>query len=106
MTTFRKITEFELNAFAGCTFDRDGEWPDVAEREIRNREYTCIVDDASCEIHIYENGDSPATSQFTSWQLQHGEKMTRRARTAIAWTVMQSSLTEGELRAYGFEQMC
>lgn len=104
MTTFRKITEAELAGFQGCTFERDGEWPDIAEREIGNREYTCIVDDRSAEVHVYENGDSPATSQFTSWQLRDGERLTRRARTAIAWTVMQSSLTTFELAAFGFEQ--
>lgn len=105
MTTFRKITEAELAGFQGCQFKQDGEWPDICERQVGQEEFTCIVDDATCEIHIYRNGTSSENSEFTSWQLQNGEQMTRRARTAIAWTVMQSSLTESELAAFGFEQV-
>lgn len=105
MTTFCEISDAELQGpWQGVEHDPNGERATIAEREIGNREITCIEDDRTVEVHIYENGSSPATSMFSTWQLARADAMTRRARQAIAWAVMQSGLTTSDLVGFGFEQ--
>jgi len=106
MTTFREITDMEMNGpYQGVEHDPNGQRATIGERDIGNREITCIEDDRTVEVHIYENGSSPATSMFSTWALARADAMTRRARQAIAWAAMQSGLTSSDLIAFGFEQM-